>query len=225
MGHRRGSNQAVLPDWATNPRKQRTETILLRRNIPVNPWLPRIETEEEVSIRTPGDVARRVIVLHVIASAAHDDDASEARKFLQAKGLWQSVTPNERRLFENDVADAERVRASWRVEAAWALLWALGKLPDLGWPQSTCGGPALRQALPTEDGIADFIDVATLRSPSEILDETDRIYRIHWAVRESILRNAVIPANLHPGVVAERHTALNWLTCYADEWDDVTADT
>ena len=71
----------------------------------------------------------------------------------------------------------------------------------------------------------DFIETAQLRSVSEILDETDRIYRIHWAVREAQLKEQPVPAGLDPDVVWERHYALNWLTWYADEWDDVTTDT
>jgi hypothetical protein len=34
------------------------------------------------------------------------------------------------------------------------------------------------------------------------------------------------PAGLHPGVLYERHYALNWLIGYCDqEWDEVTTDT
>ncbi|HWI62567.1 MAG TPA: DUF4272 domain-containing protein [Symbiobacteriaceae bacterium] len=51
---------------------------------------------------------------------------------------------------------------------------------------------------------AHFIQGAELRPVSEILDEADLIYRIHWAVRENQLRarlwclNAIVPSAATP---------------------------
>ena len=72
---------------------------------------------------------------------------------------------------------------------------------------------------------ANFVTSASLRTKSEILDETDMAYRIHWAVREAQIHKQSPPANLLADVVMERHYALNWLVWYADEWDDITTDT
>jgi hypothetical protein len=70
-----------------------------------------------------------------------------------------------------------------------------------------------------------FVQHARLRPLGAVLDETDMIYRLHWAVRQAQLDGGVPPASLNPGVVTERHHALNWLTRYEDQWDDVTTDT
>jgi hypothetical protein len=72
---------------------------------------------------------------------------------------------------------------------------------------------------------ASWINNSTLRDSEEILNQTDLIYRIHWAVKEAQFNNQPIPANINIGVVYERHIALNWLTMYAEDWDDLTADT
>jgi len=51
------------------------------------------------------------------------------------------------------------------------------------------------------------------------------IYRIHWAVVEAQLHKQPMPAGLNADVVYERHYALNWLTYYGDDWDNVSTDT
>jgi hypothetical protein len=106
------------------------------------------------------------------------------------------------------------------------MLWALRKVEKLSLPTSECNVEMLRSVLPKlGQSTHAFISSASLRSLSEILDATDLIYRIHWAVRDSQLNRQSIPAQLNPDVVIERHYALNWLTFYAEDWDDVTTDT
>ncbi len=67
---------------------------------------------------------------------------------------------------------------------------------------------------------------AKLRPQAELLDAADLIYRTHWAVRQARLDGEPSPAGLDPGVVHERHYALNWLIGYAGQaWDDMSTDT
>jgi hypothetical protein len=66
-----------------------------------------------------------------------------------------------------------------------------------------------------------------LRSKAEILDQTDRLYRLHWAVRDAELNGLPPPAGIEPGVVLEWHHAANWMTRYEneDDWDAVGTGT
>jgi len=218
--------QSALPEWASDPRKQKTEAEFRDLGIPINPWLPLVESEDEVRIRDAKDVARRAAVLHAVAAVGHGGNCHTIRKFLEEEGLWESVTPNERIVFESDNPPKQAlIDASWRAEALWVLLWALGKVEKLDLPKTQCDADHVHRAMPKKGEVAEFISSATLRPKSEVLDETDRIYRIHWTVRDAQLRNKPIPADLNPSVVVERHYTLNWLTWYADEWDDVTTDT
>jgi hypothetical protein len=60
----------------------------------------------------------------------------------------------------------------------------------------------------------------------QILDQADLIYRYHWAVVDARVKGKQPPAGLDPGIVYERHYALNWLIRYSDqEWDDISTDT
>lgn len=223
-----GKNEAQpdVPDWVNDPRKSRTETELTELGIPINRWLPLVESEDEVLIRDSKDVATRAAVLYAVAAIGHGGDREAIRRFLEVEGLWGAVTPNEKILFEGDDPPGQAIiDASWRAEALWALLWALGKVDTLDIPKGQCDAGHVHKVMPGKGEVAAFINSATLRPKSEILDETDRIYRIHWAVRDAQINGKPIPAGLNSGVVVERHFALNWLTWYADEWDEVTTDT
>jgi hypothetical protein len=208
-------------------RKARTEAELKELGIPINPYLPLVEGEEDARIREPQDVARRAVILYALVAVADGEDRERTVAWLRDDGLWNAVSPSEREFFLNDnPAEQEIINALWRSEALWTLLWSLGEVEILSLPTGYCDIVHVREVMP-KLGVSsrEFIETARLRSTSEILDETDRIYRIHWAVRDAQLNNQPVPAGLNPDVVVERHYALNWLTWYADEWDDISTDT
>lgn len=60
---------------------------------------------------------------------------------------------------------------------------------------------------------------------SEILDQADYYYRLHWAVIELRL-NGRSSGKANEEIIDERHKALNWLIRYMGQnWDDITTDT
>jgi len=226
FGCGKGPDKAPQQEPPSDPRKRRTETELKELGIPVNPWLPLVESEDEARIRDAKDAARRAAILYSVTVVGQGGNRDTMLEFLKAEGLWEYVTPNERILFESDNPPRQAmIDASWRAEALWVLLWALGKVDKLDLPREQCNADRVHEVMPKKGEVADFVNSAVLRPTSEILDETDKIYRIHWAVRDAQLNNKPIPADLNPSVVVERHYTLNWLTWYADEWDDVTTDT
>jgi len=105
------------------------------------------------------------------------------------------------------------------------MLWALGYVEDLGKPSSICD-VSKAVTIMKERTSAQFLADAKLRSFSQVLDEADLIYRYDWAVVDARVNGKSAPAGLDPGVVQERHQALNWLIGYMDQhWDDVSTDT
>ena len=54
---------------------------------------------------------------------------------------------------------------------------------------------------------------------------SDLLYRMHWATRQAGLDGKETPANLSDSIIYERHYAINWITYYEENWDDVTTDT
>lgn len=211
----------------SDPRKERTEAALKSLGIPVNPWLPRVDSEDEARTRDAKDVARRALILYGLTAVGDNESREKILSILQRQELWKYVSPDERRFLEDASPSQQALTgASWRMEAVWTLLWALGKVDKLDLPTGMCDPDRVHELMPgPDDSFAEFIESAKLRPVSEILDETDRIYRIHWAVRDAQINRRPMPAGLDADVVVERHYALNWLTWYADEWDDITTDT
>jgi hypothetical protein len=207
-------------------RKKRSEELLKTRGIPINPSLPAIESEEETTPRSAEDVAKRAVGLCAVALRGEGLKQKEVINLLNGKDVWASATSEEKKfLLKKKPAGQEMINFKWRYESLWVLLWALGRAEDLGAPTSICDVErAVRMVLdiPSEE----FIQRAKRRPISEILDEADLIYMYDWAVVDARSKGEDPPGNLDPGVVYERHYALNWLIGYMDqEWDDGATDT
>jgi hypothetical protein len=65
-----------------------------------------------------------------------------------------------------------------------------------------------------------------LRPTAAVLDALDLHLRLHWAARQARLDGNGGMKGLDPGVVQERHHALNWLVRFEEaDWDDVDTPT
>jgi hypothetical protein len=208
-------------------RKRKTEKLLKELGVPFIDHLPTVEEENEVRLRTPSDIARRLLCLTYLCYAIEDEDSkADVVDFLKKEKLWDSVSNAEQELFiKKQVTDQERVNISWRSEAIWFLLWTIEKVDELDLPNEEVNIGEIIGRLPElMKPTKDFIESATIRPVGEILDQSDLIYRLHWATRQSQLQNSD-DLDLNPSIVEERHYAINWVTYYADNWDDITTDT
>ena len=85
--------------------------------------------------------------------------------------------------------------------------------------------PALAKTVLSVD-LERFVPEASLRPVGELLDALDTTFCLHWVTTEASVRKVQPPAGLEPGVISERHHALNWLTRFEDaDWDEVTTPT
>ena len=209
-------------------RKKETEKLLKSLNIPFLEHLPLIEEEIEVKIRTAKEIAERTLVLTYLSYISGvPDDREKVIDFLQINSLWEKVSPEEKNLFQKEeLTEQEIVNISWRSEAIWLLLWTILKVDKLELPTEQVELSEIISRL-TEflDDPKIFIENASIRPTTEILDISDLTYRLHWATRNANLNNLPMPADLSLSVIMERHYAINWVTSYTDNWDDITTDT
>jgi hypothetical protein len=207
-------------------RKERSEAILAAEGVPFIENLPYLERVAEARIRGLEETAYRTLCLIVAAAKGETGDQAMIDSMAREWGLAGRFTPKEQVFIEDpSPTEHDRIQFSWRYEAAWALAWALSFIPDLGRPDHIADVPAL-VGLAVDRGTERFLADARLRSTSEILDAADLIYRYDWAVVDARVNGRATPGGLDPGVVLERHHALNWLICYLDQaWDDVSTDT
>ena len=210
-----------------NERKSLSIKILQQLNVPVLDSLPVIEPTDEIRLRRPSDVARRLLCLMLVSDVARDSDPEDCINYLRKNSLFGDLSPAERDFIDSrNVTDQARNELSWRCEAAYVLMWALGKFPELPVPRSETELDDIYIHMPPfDDDPRTFIETATLLEKERIMDQSDLIYRMHWATRPG--RTEGNGASVLDGdVVQEWHQAINWLTFYADEdWDDVPTDT
>ena len=215
-------------------RKKKTEKLLKSLDIPYLEHLPPIEEESEVKIRTAQEIAERILILTYLSYlgfASREGIAGDEREkivnFIKTNLLWDKVSPEEKELYQKEqLTQQEILNMTWRLEAIWLLLWTINKVDKLELPTRQVEPPEIMSKMPKLfDNPKEFIETAIIRPTTEILYISDLTYRLHWAATDAELNNQPMPANLDSGIIYERHYAINWVTYYAEEWDEVTTDT
>jgi hypothetical protein len=213
-------------------RQARSEEELSQFGIRTPATLP-VVSETEVVLRPASEVARRALALFVVALRAESlmcpelavSDLREKRPL-----AFHALTPEERVFLNDEAPDQQQItNFAWRYEAVWTLAWALGLVEVLCYPSETCDVDILSKTFLESDKEA-LLKNAKLLPTETLLDALDLHFRLHWLLRQ---RQNGKPAggemggdDLDPGVVLERHHALNWLVQHEGaEWDDVQTPT
>jgi hypothetical protein len=225
-------------------RKARTMAELSPRGLKPISHLPTVIGEQEVELREPGEAAARCLALFAVAVrgeslvSGRPIPVSELRRRLP--GAFAAFSSKEREFIGEDsflsglcaklgkanAPDRQSIiNAVWRYECVAVLLWALQISERLEFPETVASAAEIAGLVIGVDQQR-FLRGARLRSSSEILDMLDLYYRLHWLTVQSRVDQSGSAGVLVPGVVSERHYALNWLVKYGDaEWDDVQTPT
>ena len=207
-------------------RKEKSSARLRQRNIPTSIHLPVIEDTSSARKRSKEQIAHRAIALCIVAVKGEGLEQKEVLDLVKRYEAQSFFTPDEKKFIENPApTKSERAKFGWRYEDYWVMLWALGYIDKLNYPDTICDVSKAVKTLLSKTP-EKFVQDSQLRNLSEILDEADLIYRYDWAAVDARIHKRVAPARLNEEVVLERHHALNWLIGAMDqEWDDVTTDT
>ncbi len=212
-------------------RKEASELILHKRGIRINVQLHVIEADEEVQLRSADEVAQRLLALWLVYRSA----TGSMHPSLVPAQLLPFLSPTEAALIDapSSTAESEEI-ARGSVNAVIFLSWCAGLLTQLELNQHP-----KKFALTTERLLRQFrhleqVHSATalqqavkLRRKSQIMDWSDLLYRLHWAVRHAALTGKPAPGNIDQVMVKEWHRAVNWMCRYDDEdnWDKVSTET
>jgi hypothetical protein len=111
---------------------------------------------------------------------------------------------------------------TWRYEALHVLLWSLGQVDEVGFPDTQSDAKVLlKLAL---DDPQKLLAAPKLRSTAELLDQADVLYRCMWICRDARGQSKP-PGGLSTSIVYERLYAINWLVRHGNaEWDNVQTD-
>lgn len=207
-------------------RKKKSEEYCKNYGIPTIEHLPCIESEQETTIRTKDEIVHRALALSYLGLKSEGLEPKHLNEFDKKYTISPYFTDAEK-IFVNSSAPTEQqlVNANWRYESLHVLLWCLGYIDSLSYPDKVCSvSDDIKIIIDKTE--SEFMENANLRSKIEILDEADLIYRIDWACVNARINNEAPSGNLNPSIVYERHYVLNWLINYMDQpWDEISTDT
>jgi hypothetical protein len=190
--------------------------------------LAEIEKYDEPCPLTAREVAMRALILQGVVAAAGKVNPIPIVEWFQEQKIWDAASPTERRfLTDPSIHSAKDItRFRWRQEAEWTLLWIVGKVEILGLPTNECDTRRLIDEIIPALGsdIEDFLSSAKLRSPGELLAESDRHYNL-WCryIQDRKITPSILPSDLLPDVLFQREYVFEWMFG-VEAWDDVSCD-
>lgn len=209
-------------------RRAKSEDFCKSKNIPIygNPNSLFVDTDEKVTIRTQDEVVDRALALCYIGLKSEGLEQKHLDQMDKDFGITAKLTPIEKAYATaKQPTEQQKVDANWRYESLHVLLWALGYIDTLKYPDQMCNVADDVKVI-YELKEKGFRQKAKLRSKREILDQADLILRLDWACVNARIKNEPAPSQLYSSVVVERHHTLNWLINYMNQnWDDVSTDT
>ncbi|MFC9540333.1 DUF4272 domain-containing protein [Lysinibacillus sp. NPDC056959] len=216
-------------------RKNNTIAYLKERAIPYTASLPQLPPIENCQFKTQEDIARRAVALLIViqftCDVAQCGNVEESRDFfvnmLRTYKVENYLTENERDFLQASEPDVqEAINISWQYEAYWTLIWALGFVEELDFPDEVCDCEYAIQVVSNCETFEQFYLQAVMRSQEEILDEADKIYRYHWACVDSRIQERPAPVGMNESIVMERRRGLFWMIGHRnEEWDSISMDT
>ncbi len=207
-------------------RKQKTESLLTDLSFSINEKLPVKVDETEAVLRTPQEIAKRILGFAYLGLFAGDDEADveEIIEYLKEETIWEVLSNREKEYFiKAELTESDKISISWRSECMFILLWVLNKIEKQEWPINECNISDCLNLLPEYLEPANaFIENASLRSITEILDETDLLFRLNWSIKEKAESTLKPTIKVNPGVVQEWQQTLSWVIYKNVDWDDVS---
>ncbi|MFZ6874454.1 DUF4272 domain-containing protein [Undibacterium sp. Di27W] len=210
-------------------RKEASELELHKRGIRINVQLHVIESDEEVELRTPEELMQRMLALWAVTAVAAGGDVAHYRSYLETHSLKPCLSAQEQAfLFADDITEELRAQFLQRQEALYFLAWAAGLTDKLAVPTQAANLKQILKLFPHAMEAPERLQSALKpRRKGQVLDWSDLLYRLHWAVRHAHITGRDAPGNLNADAVREWHQAANWLCQYEEEndWDKVSTET
>ena len=224
-------------------RKETSELQLHKLGIRINVQLHVTEADEEVRLRSCLAVEQRLLGLWAVSAVVHAESEVEMhaqmRSFLLHQQLQSYLSAEENDfIFSTHITDAMREKFKQRQHALLFLGWCGGLVEKLMLNQPRRAAQQYKDLLAyfsthfqasqgtllTNENLKKSLK---LRRKSEIMDWSDLLYRLHWAVRHAALTHRPSPGLINADQVREWHQAVNWMCQYDDEddWDKVSTET
>lgn len=192
---------------------------------PTNPHLPLLSDVNHT--KSVDEIVDRSLILYALLCGLVGGYPRDLLwNWLTKEGLSNAVTEGEKCYFLGNLADQVRLdEMELQVEAVWALLWAIRKVDRLDpgdYVANTMN--SLLPAIEKLESSHQFRATSALRYDTELVEECDLLYCMHWGFVHGQLNNIKLSVAVEPYVVMERRHALEWILSDSS-WDDVPLDT
>lgn len=213
-------------------RKNRSIKILQEQGIPYLEELPVIQTSAEVKGKTVEEIVKRAIVLCIACNFASDIISNKKRRYIkESKKFFNKLldtynvkdvmTKDEKLLFDKMDKNIA-VQLSWQFEGYLILLWTLGLVDKVPFPDTLVEPDSVTAVVSACDTYRELLEKCRLRDVNEVLDLADLTYRYNWYCVEAKINDE--DTIINPEIVMERHRALLWLLSDV-KWDKVEINT
>ena len=190
-------------------RRRRTDAYCQMWVVPLIAGEAPVLVSGVVAVRTSVAVRARVLAFSLCALKGQGLSQHEVFAMADALSIWDGLTVAESDFVLDPAPSAhELVQAAWRFEAVNVLLWAIGSVRHLAFPDTVVdSGGLTSSALGLKSA-----DSLRLRSEKELLDAADVARRLR------VVGAAVSPppAGMLLGVLYERAFAFDWLLGLAE---------
>ena len=224
-GKARTNLDSPQPTASQLARKAKSIAMMKELGLPFTDQLPVVEDETSITPRSAEEISERVIALAIAAVKGEANDQQLVDSLITRFSARQLFTPAELAFITNpSPTPQELTDFTWQYECIHVLLWSLGHIEKLQPPNQICDVPA-EVSIIRDLGREKLSSTAHPRRMTELLDQADYYYRLHWAAIELRL-NGKSSDKANEEIIDERHKALNWLIRYmGQDWDDITTDT
>jgi hypothetical protein len=125
-------------------RRSQSEDYCKAHNIPIyaNPNSLFVDTEEKVTIRTLDEVVGRALALCYIGLKSEGLEQQHLDKLDKDFNITAKLTANEKAyVTARQPTEQQKIDANWRYESLHVMLWALGFIDTLSYPDQMCNVP------------------------------------------------------------------------------------
>jgi hypothetical protein len=205
----------------TDKLRSRSTAVLQELGIGAPSVLPVLE--EDLQLRSRKSILDRLLILHTVAASAYGFSRARSLSWLESEGLRGGLSTKEARFLIEGSGPARELQT--QVEAMWALAWVLRIVTDIDFTKP-CSSTfvTLLPNLKEGESAARLRASSDLRALSEVVQQADLAYCLHWALVEARMKKPLRRLPVEAGVVVPRRQALDWsLTSF--DWDEVPLDT
>jgi len=201
-------------------RKLISESILHKLGIRINPQLPVTESDDEVTLRSKSEIHLKLLQTWSIYMTLSKRDKKYYSDF---NSRFQTDIPLSAR--ESAIAmldfnqNGHLTMQSRYLDRLYFLAWSAGLIKEINLNTKELNEVDVLAYIPTD--LESFDKSIELQTKAKLLDWSDLLFRIHWAVRHANLIGKQNIGNIRPEAIPEWHAMVNWITNFEEEdnWD------